>query len=536
MSVEFVERLIQGARKVQATEIQLLEGQPPQLRIGGDLKSVQAPPLTGQQILELLAVVMGPGDRDAFEMLNKADFQYQPAEGAAIAATAAHTSAGTSFVLRLSGRPVAASDPADTAGIGTAMKGVNTAVGHFQKAMDGGPATPTPPAAAAGPAAITPGGDSAMDRVSVTWPGFPAFDVDGVLLSAKTNRASDIHFVEFQPPYFRIQGDMVMADCPPVSKEHFDLMLKKMMPPHMHREYESQKSADFGYQIGTEVRFRVVAYYESGARGMVLRLIPLSIPTIESMELPPVIAKISENTRGMVLLTGMTGSGKSTTLAAMIDYMNTRESIRIVTCEDPIEYVYKNKKSVISQREVGKDVTDFNAALRQAMRMDPDVILVGEMRDAETIKVAIKGAETGHLVMSTLHTTSATHTIQRIMGYFPDTEHDLLREQMALNMKASITQRLVKRKDGSGRLAAQEIMVVNATIAKLLKDNRISDIFGVIKGRDDGMQTFDQGLADLVRADKISFEEGSQYCEDFFAYKRFIAGIASTGDKGAILA
>jgi twitching motility protein PilT len=170
------------------------------------------------------------------------------------------------------------------------------------------------------------------------------------------------------------------------------------------------------------------------------------------------------------------------------------------------------------------------------MRMDPDIILVGEMRDMETIKVAIKAAETGHLVLSTLHTTSAVHTVQRIIGYFPESDHDLLREQLSMNLKASITQRLVKRAGGNGRLAAQEIMIVNATIAKLLKDNRIPDIFGVIKGRDDGMQTFDQGLADLVRANKITFEEGSTHCEDFFAYKRFIAGIASTGDKGAILA
>ena len=238
----------------------------------------------------------------------------------------------------------------------------------------------------------------------------------------------------------------------------------------------------------------------------------------------------------MVLLTGMTGSGKSTTLAAMIDYLNDLESLRIISIEDPIEYVYKDKKSIISQREVGKDVPDFNVALRQAMRMDPDVILVGEMRDMETIRVAIKAAETGHLVLSTLHTTSAVHTIQRIIGYFPESEHDLLREQLSLNLKASITQRLVKRATGAGRLAAQEIMVVNATVAKLIKDNRIPDIFGVIKGRDDGMQTFDQALADLVRSNRITFDEGALYCEDFYAYKRFIAGIASTGDRGAIIA
>jgi twitching motility protein PilT len=302
----------------------------------------------------------------------------------------------------------------------------------------------------------------------------------------------------------------------------------------MHREYESQRGADFGYQIGNEIRFRVVCYYEMGKRGIVMRLVPLSIPSIEDLELPPVVSKIAENSRGMVLLTGMTGSGKSTTLAAMIDYINNRDSVRIITIEDPVEYVYTNKKAIISQREVGKDVPDFNVALRQAMRMDPDIILVGEMRDSETIKVAIKAAETGHFVMSTLHTTSAVHTVQRIFGYFPESEHALLREQLALNLKASITQRLVKRASGQGRIAALEIMVVTAPIQKLLNDNRIPDIFSVIKSRDEGMQTFDQGLADLVRSNKITFEEGEMHCEDFYAYKRFIAGISSTGDKGGI--
>lgn len=360
-------------------------------------------------------------------------------------------------------------------------------------------------------------------------------DIDQLIIGAKQFSASDMHLIEDQQPYFRIAGDMKPVQAPPISSADFSAMLKKMMPNHLYREYESQRGADFSYQVGSDIRCRVVSYYEMGKRGMVLRLIPLTIPTIEDLELPDVIKTIAGNSRGMVLLTGMTGSGKSTTLAAMIDYINSRESVRIITIEDPIEYVYKSKKAIISQREVGKDIPDFNSALRQAMRMDPDIILVGEMRDAETIRVAIKAAETGHLVMSTLHTTSAVHTVQRIFGYFPDSEHALLREQLALNLKASITQRLVKRATGKGRLAAQEIMVVNATIAKLLNDNRIADIFSVIKGRDDGMQTFDQGLADLVRANKITFDEGALYCEDFYAYKRFIAGIASTGDAGGII-
>ncbi|MBX7246612.1 MAG: PilT/PilU family type 4a pilus ATPase [Candidatus Sumerlaeaceae bacterium] len=359
---------------------------------------------------------------------------------------------------------------------------------------------------------------------------------DALLLGAKKVKASDIHLMEDSAPFFRINGDLKKVEMPPLGHKEMMDLLHKTMPHHLMRELESQRGSDFSYQLGNEVRFRCVASYAFGKLGLVMRVIPLTIPSIEEMELPEVIRTIARYSRGLILLTGMTGSGKSTTLAAMLDYINQIESVRIITIEDPVEYVYGNKKSVISQREVGKDVPDFNVALRQAMRMDPDIILVGEMRDAETIKVAIKAAETGHLVLSTLHTTSAVHTVQRMIGYFPESEHDLLREQLSLNLKSCITQRLVKRKDGSGRLAAMEVMVVNSTISKLIKDNRISDIFSVIKGRDDGMQTFDQALADMVRAERISFEEGQAYCEDFFAYKRFIAGIASTGDKGAIIA
>lgn len=363
-----------------------------------------------------------------------------------------------------------------------------------------------------------------------------ALNFENLLLGAKKVKCSDIHMMENQPPFFRINGDIKKIEAPPLLHEDLQAILKKMMPHHLQRELESQRGCDFSYQLGNEIRFRCVAFYSFGHLGVVMRLIPMSIPTIEQLELPEVVRTIAQNPRGMILLTGMTGSGKTTTLAAMIDYINTTESTRIITIEDPVEYVYGPKKSVISQREVGKDVPDFNVALRQAMRMDPDIILVGEMRDAETIRVAIKAAETGHLVLSTLHTTSAVHTVQRVIGYFPETEHDLLREQLSINLKASITQRLVKRVDGTGRLAAMEVMVVNATISKLIRENRISDIFGVIKGREDGMSTFDQALADLARAQRITFDEGGLYCEDFYAYRRFFQGISSTGDRGAIIA
>ncbi|MDD4279200.1 MAG: PilT/PilU family type 4a pilus ATPase [Candidatus Sumerlaeales bacterium] len=360
-------------------------------------------------------------------------------------------------------------------------------------------------------------------------------DIDKLLLVAKKMRASDVHMLEGERIAFRIDGDLHFLQLPPFDKKTMLSILHKMMPTHLSRELESQRGSDFAYQIGSEIRFRCVAYYSTGKLGLIMRLIPLNVPTIEELELPEVTRRISLEHRGMVLITGMTGSGKSTTLAAMINFINQTDSLRIITIEDPIEYVYKSEMSFISQREIGRDVPDFNVALRQAMRMDPDVILVGEMRDVETIRVAIKAAETGHLVFSTLHTTSAVHTVQRIIGYFPQNEHALLREQLSLNMRASVTQRLVKRCDTPGRLAAMEIMVVNATISKLIYDDRIPDCFTVITSRDDGMQSFDQALADLVRNKNISYEEGQLHCEDEQRFKRFVQGVSSSGDRGGII-
>lgn len=360
-------------------------------------------------------------------------------------------------------------------------------------------------------------------------------DIDKLLLGAKKMRASDVHMLEGEKIAFRIDGDLHYLPLPPFDKKTMMAIMQKMMPAHLARELESQRGSDFAYQIGNEIRFRCVAYYSTGRLGLVMRLIPLQVPSIEDLELPEVCRRISMEQRGMVLITGMTGSGKSTTLAAMINFINQVEAVRIITIEDPIEYVYSNNKSFISQREVGRDVPDFNVALRQAMRMDPDTILVGEMRDVETIRVAIKAAETGHLVFSTLHTTSAVHTIQRIIGYFPQNEHALLREQLSLNLKGSITQRLVKRCDRPGRLAAMEVLIGNATVSKLIADDRIPDCFTVMTSRDDGMQSFDQALADLVRNQQITYDEGVLYCEDEQRFKRFVKGVSSSGDRGGII-
>ncbi len=352
---------------------------------------------------------------------------------------------------------------------------------------------------------------------------------------AVQNNASDIHIMEGVQPFFRIRGDLKRVETPPLTHRDMSDLLKEIMPDHLRHELEEKRGVDCSYQLDNIARFRVVVYYQDSKLCATLRNIPVKIPSIDELQMPDVLKKISLFHRGMVLVTGITGSGKSTTLAALINELNSTESRRIITVEDPIEYRYTNKKCVISQREVGRDVGTFTTALRQALRADPDVILVGEMRDVETIRIAIKAAETGHLLLSTLHTTGAVHTIQRITGNFGIEEHDLIREQLSLNLVAVVTQRLIKTADGKGRCAAQEILILTAVAAKLVKDGRASDLAGVMQSREDGMQTMDQGLADLVRSKRVTLEEATKYCNDFYALKRFIAGIQSSGDRGGIL-
>jgi len=356
-----------------------------------------------------------------------------------------------------------------------------------------------------------------------------------LIQGAIKHKASDIHLLQGLAPFFRVHGALTRVDSTILSREDVEQVVSQIVPTRIAHLLESNRGVDFSYQFRNMERFRCAAFYEQKRLGLAMRCIPMKIPTLDELEMPDVLKSVSRIHRGMVLLTGITGSGKSTALASMIHHLNNLEARRVITIEDPIEYIYVPEKCIISQREVGDDIPDFAMGLRQALRMDPDVILIGEMRDLETIRVAIKAAETGHLLLSTLHTTGAVHTIQRIIGHYPEQEHELVREQLALNLKASITQRLLRRADGTGRMAAQEIMVVTDVVAKLIRDNRIPDIFPIIRSREAGMQTFDQALADLVRIGKITFEEGKKYCEDFYAYRRFIHGVSASSDKGSIL-
>lgn len=359
-----------------------------------------------------------------------------------------------------------------------------------------------------------------------------------VQLSLKQN-ASDIHLGEGQPPYLRIDGALRPVDHPPLAKETMQEIFRFITGAgneQYAKTLEARRGVDFAWQPLPEVRYRVVTYYERNRLRVTMRAIPLKVPTIEELELPPVIQTIADFRRGLVLVTGMTGSGKSTTQAAMLDHVNRTYAYCIITIEDPIEYVHENKKCSISQREVRHDVEDFTTGLIQAMRQDPDVIQIGEMRDPETMKVALHGAETGHLVLSTLHTSNATHTIERIIANFPQAEHELMRDMLATNLRAAIGQRLVRRATGKGRIAALEIMVCNSAVQKMIRENRVHEVGAVIKSRESGMQTYDQGLADLVNEKKITMEAGLGSCDDEFAFKRAVKGVAASGDRGGIIA
>lgn len=357
-----------------------------------------------------------------------------------------------------------------------------------------------------------------------------------LLEGAQKVKASDIHISEGTVPYVRVDGVLIPVKGDPLTRADVEGYIATMMPLGLKETLESRRGADYSYQPDERVRFRVSTYYERDRLRCVMRLIPLEILSITELGLPEVIRRIADYERGCVLLTGVTGSGKSTTLAAMLNHINESYPRCIITLEDPIEFVHRNKRSVISQREVGRDIPDFRLGLVQALRQDPDVILVGEMRDPETIRISLRAAETGHFVFSTLHTTNAVHTVERILAEFPENEHQLLREMLANNLRATITQRLVRRAEGKGRIAAQEIMVVTPTIQKLLLENRIQDIGGVIRGGEEGMQVFDQALGKLVREKLVTEEEATHHAEDIYAFRRYMQGVGASADKGGIIA
>ncbi|HHJ80811.1 MAG TPA: type IV pilus twitching motility protein PilT [Candidatus Tenderia electrophaga] len=332
-------------------------------------------------------------------------------------------------------------------------------------------------------------------------------DIAELLAFSVKNAASDLHLSAGLPPMIRVDGDIRRINVPPMDNKAVHNMLYDIMNDRQRKDFEEFFETDFSFEIPGLARFRVNAFNHNRGVGGVFRTIPSNILSLEDLKCPAVFKDISNNPRGLVLVTGPTGSGKSTTLAAMVDYKNNTEFGHILTIEDPIEFVHQSKKCLVNQREVHRDTLGFAESLRSALREDPDIILVGEMRDPETIRLALTAAETGHLVFGTLHTSSAAKTIDRIIDVFPAAEKDMMRSMLSESLRAVISQTLLKRV-GGGRVAAHEIMIGTPAIRNLIRENKVPQMYSAIQtGQGLGMQTLDQCLVELVRQGIISKQD-----------------------------
>jgi twitching motility protein PilT len=332
-------------------------------------------------------------------------------------------------------------------------------------------------------------------------------DIGELLAFGVKNGCSDLHLSAGLPPMIRVDGDVRRINVPSLDHKDVHDMVYDIMNDKQRKDYEEFLECDFSFEVPGLARFRVNAFNQNRGAGAVFRTIPSEILSLEQLNAPKIFEQISDTPRGVVLVTGPTGSGKSTTLAAMVNHKNETEYGHILTVEDPIEFVHTSKKCLINQREVHRDTLGFNEALRSALREDPDVILVGEMRDLETIRLALSAAETGHLVFGTLHTSSAAKTIDRVVDVFPAEEKDMIRAMLSESLKAVISQTLLK-KQGGGRVAAHEIMIGTPAIRNLIRENKIAQMYSAIQtGQQFGMQTLDQNLQQLVQKNVVTRQE-----------------------------
>ena len=330
-------------------------------------------------------------------------------------------------------------------------------------------------------------------------------DITQLLAFSVKNKASDLHLSAGLPPMIRVHGDVRRINIDPLEHKTVHDMVYDIMNDSQRKAYEETLECDFSFEIQGLARFRVNAFNHNRGSGAVFRTIPSKILTLEQLNTPKVFAELALKPRGLVLVTGPTGSGKSTTLAAMVNHLNENEYGHILTVEDPIEFVHESKKCLVNQREVGPHTLSFSNALRSALREDPDCILVGELRDLETIRLALTAAETGHIVFGTLHTSSAAKTVDRVVDVFPAAEKEMVRAMLSESIVAVISQTLCKLKDGSGRIAAHEIMLGTAAVRNLIRENKVAQMYSAIQtGNNVGMITLDQNLSELVRRNVIS--------------------------------
>jgi len=336
-----------------------------------------------------------------------------------------------------------------------------------------------------------------------------------IFQDAVNKNASDVHIIVGKPPIFRIAGDLkVVKNAPEISKQLVEELVFDLLTAQQKERLISERELDFSEEISDKTRFRVNCHYEKNNLGLVARIIPAQIPTIEELGLPAIVSELTRKKQGLILLTGPTGCGKSTTLAAMINLINQERSVTIVTLEDPIEFLFQPIKSIIRQRQLGTDVLSFAQGLKHVVRQDPNVIMVGEMRDLETIAATLTLAETGHLVMATLHTNNASQAIDRVIDVFPPYQQDQIRLQLSMVLSAIIAQQLLTKKTG-GRIATREILINNSAVANLICEKKTAQIKSIIQtSQDEGMITMDQDLQNLVKNDLVSRELANTYMVD----------------------
>ncbi len=348
-------------------------------------------------------------------------------------------------------------------------------------------------------------------------------EIDSILEHMNTEHASDVHLSVGNPPIYRVYGELKQNGHPALTDETIRTLIHQVMTPEQHKEWMEHQDIDFSYELPGVARFRVNAFFEHEGPAAVFRNIPIKVMSVQELGLPEQIIKFAQYRKGLCLVTGPTGSGKSSTLAALIDYINSSRKEHIITIEDPIEFMHQNKSCLITQREVGIHTHSFSTALRAALREDPDVVLVGEMRDLETIELALTAAETGHLVFGTLHTSSAADTIDRIINVFPVNQQPQIRQVLSNVLVGVMSQNLIRRADGKGRAVALEIMVVTSGVANLIREGKTFQIPSMIQtGRKEGMQTMDSALLALIQEGKITKDMAIQFADnkDLFGANR----------------